>query len=90
MVTLQRSWQALEQTAKLRQQGAELLLATSGELPKGSRGKDIQVETTMGDLLAALTGDLASQQRHSGHDEADGSRTSVAARAGGRSRWAKG
>ena len=58
MVTLQRSWQALEQTASLRQQGAELLLAhLLGKLPKGSRGKDIQVETTMGDLLAALTGD---------------------------------
>ena len=58
MVTLQRSWQALEQTAKLRQQGAELLLAhLLGKLPKGSRGKDIQVETTMGDLLGALTED---------------------------------
>ena len=58
MVTLQRSWQVLEQTASLRQQGAELLLAhLLGKLPKGSRGKDIQVETTMGDLLAALTGD---------------------------------
>lgn len=58
MVTLQRSWQALEQTASLRQQGAELLLAhLLGKLPKGSRGKDIQVETTMGDLLATLTGD---------------------------------
>ena len=58
MVTLQRSWQALEQTASLRQQGAELLLAhLLGKLSKGSRGKDIQVETTMGDLLATLTGD---------------------------------
>lgn len=57
-VTLQRSWQALEETARLRRQGAELLLAhLLGKLPKGSRGKDIQVETTMGDLLAALTGD---------------------------------
>ncbi|MGO6922923.1 UvrD-helicase domain-containing protein, partial [Rhizobium ruizarguesonis] len=58
MVTLQRSWQALEQTANLRRQGGELLLAhLLGRLPKGSRGKDIQVETTMGDLLATLTGD---------------------------------
>ncbi|MCK8780782.1 RecQ family ATP-dependent DNA helicase [Rhizobium sp. NTR19] len=58
MVTLQRSWQALEQTATLRQQGAERLLGhLLGKLPKGSRGKDIQVETTMGDLLATLTGD---------------------------------
>nr|WP_245319109.1 ATP-dependent helicase [Mesorhizobium temperatum] len=58
MVTLQRTWQALEQTASLRQQGAELLLGhLLGKLPNGSRGKDIQVETTMGDLLATLTGD---------------------------------
>ncbi|WP_246687102.1 RecQ family ATP-dependent DNA helicase [Mesorhizobium sp. M3A.F.Ca.ET.201.01.1.1] len=58
MVTLQRTWQALDQTASLRQQGAELLLAhLLAKLPKGSRGKDIQVETTMGDLLASLTGD---------------------------------
>lgn len=58
MVTLQRSWQVLEQTAILRQQGAERLLGhLLGTLPKGSRGKDIQVETTMGDLLATLTGD---------------------------------
>ncbi|MER9567113.1 RecQ family ATP-dependent DNA helicase [Mesorhizobium sp. M0571] len=58
MVTLQRTWQALEQTASLRRQGAELLLRHLLEkLPKGSRGKDIQVETTMGDLLATLTAD---------------------------------
>lgn len=58
MVTLQRSWQALEQTSRLRLQGAELLLGhLLGKLSKDSRGKDIQVETTMGDLLAALTGD---------------------------------
>lgn len=57
-VTLQRSWQALEETARLRRQGAELLLVhLLGKLPKGSRGKDVQVETTMGDLLSALTGD---------------------------------
>ncbi len=57
-VTLQRSWPALEETARLRRQGAELLLVhLLGKLPKGSRGKDVQVETTMGDLLSALTGD---------------------------------
>jgi ATP-dependent DNA helicase RecQ len=59
MVSLQRSWQALEETASLRRQGAELLLAhLLDKLPKGSRGKDIQVETTVGDLLAALNGDV--------------------------------
>lgn len=58
MVTLQRSWKALEQTAALRRQGAEQLLAhLTDKVPKGVRGKDIQVETTMGDLLATLIGD---------------------------------
>ena len=58
IVTLQRTWQVLEQTARLRHQAAELLLKHFlGRLAKGSRGKDIQVETTMGDLLASLTGD---------------------------------
>ncbi|MGO7859878.1 hypothetical protein ACC693_39090, partial [Rhizobium ruizarguesonis] len=53
----------LEQTASLRQQGAELLLGHFlGSLPKGSRGKDIQVETTMGDLLSALAGHPATQK----------------------------
>lgn len=59
MVTLQRSWPVLEQTATLRRQGAELLLGhLTGKVIKGTRGKDIQIETTMGDLLAALNGDV--------------------------------
>jgi ATP-dependent DNA helicase RecQ len=59
MVTLQRSWTALEQTAALRRQSAELLLVyLTDKVPKGTRGKDIQVETTMGDLLATLNGDV--------------------------------
>ena len=58
LVSLQRSWQALEQTASLRRQGAELLLGhLLGKLEKRRSGKDIQVETTIGDLLAALNGD---------------------------------
>jgi len=58
MVTLQRPWAVLEQTAAIRQQGAELLLGhLTGKVPKGTRGKDRQVETTMGDLLASLNGD---------------------------------
>lgn len=57
-VTLQRTWSVLDQTAALRRQGAELLLThLLGKVTKGARGKDIQVETTMGDLLATLTGD---------------------------------
>lgn len=58
-VILQRSWQAVEQTARIRRQAAELLLAhLVGKVANGSRGKDIQVETTLGDLLAVLTSDM--------------------------------
>lgn len=58
MVALQRSWPVLEQTAAIRRQAAELLLShLTGKVPKGTRGKDLQVETTMGDLLASLNGE---------------------------------
>ncbi|WP_444668592.1 RecQ family ATP-dependent DNA helicase [Cereibacter changlensis] len=55
---LQRSWRVLDQTAELRRQGALILLQhLIGKLQKGMRGKDIQVETTLGNMLAALNGD---------------------------------
>jgi ATP-dependent DNA helicase RecQ len=58
LVTLQRTWAVLDQSANLRRQAAELLLNhLLDKVSKGTRGKDIQVETTMGDLLASLTGD---------------------------------
>ena len=57
-VRLQRSWSIVEQTAKLRRLGAERLLShLIGQVPKGVRGKDIPVETTLGGLLAAINGD---------------------------------
>lgn len=57
-VRLQRSWSIVEQTAELRRQGAERLLShLIGLVPKGARGKDLAVETTLGDLLAAINGD---------------------------------
>jgi len=57
-VRLQRSWSIVEQTAKLRRLGAERLLSHLIEqIPKGVRGKDIPVETTLGGLLAAINGD---------------------------------
>src|SRR5262249_35380699 len=63
MVTLQRSWNALEQTVSLRQRGAEILLGHLTEkIQKGTRGKDIKVETSMGDLRAALNGDALLRQ----------------------------
>ncbi|MBS0126286.1 RecQ family ATP-dependent DNA helicase [Aestuariicoccus sp. KMU-90] len=57
-VALQRSWAVLEQSAALRRQAGEALVEhLLGRLAKGQRGKDQQVETTLGDMLASLTGD---------------------------------
>ena len=57
-IRLQRPWDTLARTAELRRNGAELLLRhLEGLVQKGTRGKDIQVETTMGKLHAALAGD---------------------------------
>ncbi|WP_216597747.1 RecQ family ATP-dependent DNA helicase [Loktanella sp. 3ANDIMAR09] len=57
-VALQRSWSVLTTTADLRRQaGGALLDHLLGKLEKGVKGKDLQVETTLGDMLASLTGD---------------------------------
>jgi ATP-dependent DNA helicase RecQ len=57
-VALQRSWRVVEQSAALRHQAGEALVGhLLGRLEKGQRGKDLQVETTLGDLLASLSGD---------------------------------
>ncbi len=57
-IVLQRSWRTLDQTASLRWAAAERLLEfLIAKVPTGTRGKDIQVETTIGDLLAELNGD---------------------------------
>lgn len=57
-VVLQRSWYVLEQTSSIRRQAAERLLThLLGKVAKGTRGKDIQIETTLGDLLAVISGD---------------------------------
>lgn len=48
----------MDRTAEVRRQGAQIFLAhLSGKVAKGTRGKDIQVETTLGDMAAALNGD---------------------------------
>ena len=58
LVRLQRSWNVVSQTAELRRQGAQRLLTyLLTHVPKGTRGKDIQVETTLGNLLSTITGD---------------------------------
>jgi ATP-dependent DNA helicase RecQ len=57
-VRVERPWRVVDRTAELRRQGAQVLLAhLTGKVAKGTRGKDIQVETTLGDMLAALNGD---------------------------------
>ncbi len=57
-VRLERSWYVVERTAGLRRQGAQVLLThLAAKVPKGTRGKDLQVETTLGDMTSALNGD---------------------------------
>ena len=63
-VTLQRDWQALEETASRRREGAKRLLEhLLASLSSGSRGTDLLAETTLGELLDALTSDLALNAR---------------------------
>ncbi len=58
-VVLQRSWGTVSKTAELRWLAAERLLDyLIGTLPAGTRGKDVQVATTVGALMAALNGDV--------------------------------
>ncbi|MBX4954735.1 RecQ family ATP-dependent DNA helicase [Rhizobium lentis] len=58
-VRVQRSWDLVSRTAEVRRRGAELLLQhLEGLVAKGTRGKDIRVETTMGKMQAAITGDV--------------------------------
>lgn len=61
-ITLHREWVALEKTAHLRQLAAQRLLEHLVScLPPNQRGADLLVETTMGKLAAAVTGDLELQ-----------------------------
>lgn len=57
-VRLERSWPVIARTANLRRQGAQVLLShLMAKAAEGTRGKDIQVETTLGAMLNALNGD---------------------------------
>lgn len=59
LVRLQRSWDMVSRTAEVRRRGAELLLQhLEGIVAKGTRGKDVRVETTIGKMQAAITGDV--------------------------------
>lgn len=56
---LQRTWKKLALTADLRRKGGQVLLsALLDAAPAQARGKDVQVETTIGALMAALRSDL--------------------------------
>ena len=58
-VTLQRDWQDLDKTAKLRRAGAAALLnQLLSTLPEGARGNDLLAETTLGKLRRAIAEDL--------------------------------
>jgi ATP-dependent DNA helicase RecQ len=59
LLRLQRSWEALSRTAEMRRRGSELLLMhLEGLVTKGTRGKDIRVETTIGKLQGAIMEDV--------------------------------
>ena len=63
-VTLQREWNALEETAARRRAGARRVLEhLLSCLPAGTRGVDLLAETTLGNLLRALTSDLVLKSR---------------------------
>ena len=63
-VTLQREWNALEETAARRRAGARHVLEhLLSCLPSGLRGVDLLAETTLGNLLSALTSDLMLKSR---------------------------
>ena len=59
-VRLRRSWADIERIARLRREGATLLLEhLEGKVPDGVRGVDLLVETTYGALEQAIRDDLA-------------------------------
>ena len=63
-VTLQRDWQALEETASRRRAGSRRLLEhLLAGLSPGSRGTDLLAETTLGELMGALMSDLLLKSR---------------------------
>ena len=63
-VTLQREWNALEETATLRREAAVRLLEhLLVSLPPGSRGTDLLAETTLGKLLMAVKSDQILMSR---------------------------
>ena len=59
-ITLQRDWSSLQKTAELRRAAARRLLDhLLSNVPSGTRGTDLLVETTLGKLLTAVKSDMA-------------------------------
>jgi ATP-dependent DNA helicase RecQ len=59
-VMVQRQWSEIETLSRLRRDCAQVLLAAFLQrLPTGLRGKDLQVDVTLGQISSALKGDLA-------------------------------
>ena len=59
ILRLGRSWHAIDETSKLRLEGANTLLNyVLGQVAIKERRKNIAVDTTVGDLLAALKGNI--------------------------------
>ena len=63
-ITLHREWDALEKWARIRREGAELLLAHLFQcLPPDARGTDLLAETTLGRLNHAIESDQILRQK---------------------------
>ena len=63
-ITLHREWDALEEWARVRREGAGLLLAhLLQRLPPDARGTDLLAETTLGRLRHAIGSDRILNQR---------------------------
>ena len=63
-VTLRREWSALERTAEMRRDAANLLLDHLLDcVPRGTRGTDLMVDTTLGELLKAITSDIVLKSK---------------------------
>ena len=58
-ITLQRDWSSLRKTAELRRAAADRILKHFlSKVPRGTRGADLLVETTMGDMLKVVRSDM--------------------------------
>ena len=60
---LQRNWEKLTLTSRLRRKAAAVLVESlTNTAPVNARGKDVQVATTLGAMISALTNDLELKQ----------------------------